>query len=56
MTDALGALFAFFFKYRPAVFQQGDLAFGAPAPVIMLVLIGLAIFIFMRRNLSLPGH
>ena len=25
MTDALGALFAFFFKYRPAVFEQGDL-------------------------------
>ncbi|MFI5311910.1 MAG: hypothetical protein ACHQQ3_11790 [Gemmatimonadales bacterium] len=43
MTDALGALFAFLFKYRPSVFQQGDLAFGAPAPVIVLVLIGLAI-------------
>src|ERR1035437_8019984 len=43
MTDALGALFAFFFKYRPAVFEQGDLAFGAPAPVIVLLLIGLAI-------------
>lgn len=43
MTDALGALFAFFFKYRPAVFQEGDLAFGAPAPVIVLILLGLAI-------------
>jgi hypothetical protein len=43
MTDALGALFAFFFKYRPAVFAQGDLSFGAPAPVIVLLLIGLAI-------------
>jgi hypothetical protein len=43
MTDALGALFAFFFKYRPAVFEQGDLAFGAPAPVVVLALIGLAI-------------
>jgi hypothetical protein len=43
MTDALGALFAFFFKYRPAVFREGDLAFGAPAPIIVLVLIGLAI-------------
>jgi hypothetical protein len=43
MTDALGALFAFFFKYRPAVFQQGDLAFGAPAPLLVLALVGLAI-------------
>ena len=43
MTDAFGALFAFFFKYRPAVFREGDLAFGAPAPIIVLVLIGLAI-------------
>jgi len=43
MTDALGALFAFFFKYRPAVFEQGDLGFGAPAPLIVLALIGLAI-------------
>lgn len=43
MSNALPALFAFLFKYRPAVFQQGDLAFGAPAPVIVVVLIGLAI-------------
>ncbi|HVT39650.1 MAG TPA: vWA domain-containing protein [Gemmatimonadaceae bacterium] len=43
MTDALGALFAFFFKYRPAVFEQGDLAFGAPAPLLVLLLIGLAV-------------
>src|ERR1039458_2203937 len=43
MTDALGALFAFFFKYRPAVFEQGDLAFGAPAPVTVLLFVGLAI-------------
>ena len=43
MTDALGATFAFLFKYRPAVFQQGDLAFGAPAPVIVLLLVGLAL-------------
>ena len=28
MANPLGALFAFFFKYRPAVFQQGDFAFG----------------------------
>ena len=43
MTDALGALFAFLFKYRPAVFQQADLAFGAPAPLLVLLLIGLAL-------------
>ena len=45
MTDALGAIFAFFFKYRPAVFQQGDLSFGAPAPVIVMVLVGLALVV-----------
>lgn len=43
MPNALQALFAFLFKYRPSVFQQGDLAFGAPAPVIVLALAGLAI-------------
>jgi hypothetical protein len=45
MTDALSALFAFFFKYRPAVFEQGDFAFGAPASVVVLLLVGLAIAI-----------
>lgn len=43
MANPLGALFAFFFKYRPAVFQQGDFAFGAPAPIAILLLIGAAI-------------
>lgn len=43
MSNALQALFAFLFKYRPSVFRQGDLAFGAPAPVIALVLIGLVL-------------
>ncbi|MDE3097759.1 MAG: VWA domain-containing protein, partial [Chloroflexota bacterium] len=31
------ALFAFLFKYRPAVFQKGDLAFGAPGSVMLLL-------------------
>ena len=35
MANPLGALFAFFFKYRPAVFQQGDFTFGAPAPIVI---------------------
>ena len=43
MANPLGALFAFFFKYRPAVFQQGDFAFGAPAPIVILLLVGSAI-------------
>src|SRR3954470_8859822 len=36
-------LFAFFFKYRPSVSAQGDLAFGSPASVIALLLIAAAI-------------
>ena len=36
-------LFAFFFKYRPSVFAQGDLAFGSPASVIALLLIAAAL-------------
>jgi len=43
MANPLGALFAFFFKYRPAVFQQGDFTFGAPAPIVILLLVGAAI-------------
>jgi len=43
MSNPLGALFEFFFKYRPAVFQQGDFAFGAPAPMAILLLVGAAI-------------
>src|ERR1035437_8285215 len=42
MQNPLGALFAFFFKYRPAVFQKGDFTFGAPAPVALLLLAGAA--------------
>jgi hypothetical protein len=43
MANPLGALFAFFFKYRPAVFQQGDFTFGAPAPIALLLLAGAAV-------------
>jgi hypothetical protein len=43
MANPLGALFAFFFKYRPAVFEQGDFTFGAPAPIAILLLVGAAI-------------
>jgi hypothetical protein len=43
MANPLGALFEFFFKYRPAVFQQGDFTFGAPAPIVILLLVGAAI-------------
>ena len=43
MANPLGALFAFFFKYRPAVFQQGDFTFGAPAPTAILLLVAAAI-------------
>ncbi len=41
MTDGLRALFEFFFKYRPAVFQQGDFAFGARWPLIVLGVLAL---------------
>jgi uncharacterized membrane protein len=43
MATPLGALFEFFFKYRPAVFQQGDFTFGAPAPIAILLLAGAAL-------------
>ena len=38
-----GALFEFFFKYRRAVFEQGDLTFGAPVSVVVIVLVATAI-------------
>jgi hypothetical protein len=43
MSNALRALFAFLFKYRPSVFQQGDLAFGAPAPIVVLLIVVAAV-------------
>lgn len=45
IPNVFGALFEFFFKYRPAVFEQGDLTFGAPVSVIVIVLIAAVIAI-----------
>lgn len=38
-----GALFELLFKYRPAVFEQGDFALGAPTSVILIVLAAAAL-------------
>jgi hypothetical protein len=43
IANLSGALFEFLFKYRPAVFEQGDFTFGAPAPLAVLLLAGVAI-------------
>src|SRR5947209_1139020 len=43
MAHWIEGIFAFLFKYRPAVFEKGDLAFGAPASVIALLLVAAAI-------------
>lgn len=40
MATWFESLFAFLFKYRPAVFEKGDFAFGAPKSVIVLLLAG----------------
>ena len=45
ISNAPGALFEFFFKYRPAVFSHGDLGFGAPVSVIVVLLIVAALAI-----------
>src|SRR3954470_23369898 len=37
------SVFSFFFKYRPEVFAKGDLVFGAPASVMLLLGLGLLI-------------
>ncbi|NIR46163.1 MAG: hypothetical protein GWN99_17180 [Gemmatimonadetes bacterium] len=49
------SLFAFLFKYRPLVFQRGELAFGAPGPVTVFALLGvvalgLVIFAYSRAR------
>jgi putative glutamine amidotransferase len=41
----LDGLFHFLFKYRPTEFAKGDLAFGAPFSVVVLLLAGAAIAI-----------
>jgi len=38
-----GALFEFLFKYRPAVFEQGDLTVGAPVAAVVIVLFVVAL-------------
>src|SRR6476469_10682787 len=43
MANWLESLFAFLFKYRPAVFEKGDFAFGSPTSVIVLLLAGAVI-------------
>lgn len=40
MANWFESLFAFLFKYRPAVFEKGDFAFGAPRSVIVLLIAG----------------
>ena len=42
MSNALRALFEFLFKYRPLVFAKGELALGAPWPVLAIVVLGAA--------------
>ena len=37
------SVFAFLFKYRPEVFSKGDLVFGAPSSVMLLLALGLLI-------------
>src|SRR3954453_4795746 len=37
------SVFTFLFKYRPEVFSKGDLVFGAPSSVMLLLALGLLI-------------
>jgi uncharacterized membrane protein len=41
----MGALLEFLFKYRPVVFQNGDLALAAPWPIFVLVGVGLLLIV-----------
>ena len=50
MTDGVRALFEFLFKYRPAVFEHGDLALGARWPWVVVVLIGAALAAVALRS------
>jgi uncharacterized membrane protein len=43
MPGWIESVFAFLFKYRPEVFEKGDLVFGAPSSVIFLLGLGLLI-------------
>ena len=37
------SIFSFFFKYRPSIFSQGDLAFGAAWPLSAGILVAAAV-------------
>jgi hypothetical protein len=43
MPSWIESVFAFLFKYRPEVFEKGDLVFGAPSSVMYLLGLGLLI-------------
>src|ERR671915_1050228 len=43
MTSFFESLFAGLFKYRPAVFEKGELAIGAPASIWLIVGVGLLV-------------
>jgi uncharacterized membrane protein len=56
MDAALEALFGFFFKYRPFVFEKGTLALGASLPLVV-VLVGLAVVaVPLLSYLRVPGQ
>ncbi len=56
MTDGLRTLFAFFFKYRPAVFARGDLAFGPRVPMLVLLVLGaIAVVLAVRTYARVRG-
>jgi uncharacterized membrane protein len=41
MGAFVNSVFEFLFKYRPVVFERGDFEFGAPWPLLVLLLLGL---------------
>src|SRR3982751_835948 len=53
MQGWIESVFAFLFKYRPEVFEKGDLVFGAPSSVIFLL--GLAALIGVPAVMTYAG-
>ena len=45
MSSFFEAVFEFLFKYRPVVFERGDLVFGAPWPMIIIGVVGVALVV-----------
>src|SRR5688572_16380388 len=43
MGSFLESAFEFLFKYRPVVYEQGELAFGASWPAYVVLLVGLGV-------------